>query len=721
MARSFLADPQPVATLVSAAAGDGVVAVDWTAPAGRTAGGEIALYAGRNRASVFDNPGQTLSGSEGRILLQGLDNGTDFFLSLGSAGGGGAPRPLGPVLRVRPGPPIYVDIDADPAGDGTSAGTPTPDIVSAVFTAFLFGGGNVWVAAGDYNGVSLPVFGNVHVYGGFPKDFELAERDPSEHVSRLLGIAGQAVVAVQTGVAPIVIDGFQIDGRGSSATGVNLTNTQADLRALDIWGCARGVKLLAGETMPLEVVIVSCVLHDNTLQGLSTEGAFDLRLEACRFELNGQEGADLGDLIAPDGGVARLVVRGSRFAGNVGEGLDVDLNVPLVGGVGGRFEVDLSSSDFDANGLEGLLVDIEFDAFPGWSADIVVRGCRARANLASGLHFDMDQRSTLLVHRVACSGNAQDGLLVSSETASSMATLSSSSFLGNRGAGVRARTGNVPILATHCVFAGNAGGGMASHPVESAAVSCVAHLQPAPWSGVRIYRSVEIDADGGSPFLNAPVEYGRATAISGANVSLAAVPSVPGGATIELDDDGVTREAVVVSGASLVLDAPPGPRLLPATVAFFSPGADAVEDFRPTAGSPVRGVGMAPPFAPPTDAGVFGSPMGGDPGSDGRADEQIFRVSASVPAWGRVIGANDTLTLTFVGGTPDPASVTSAVHARDAQDQLLGISVAVSNGALLVLPPPGGWPASAWLELHSTLRADSGMPLVPVALPIMAP
>ena len=72
---------------------------------------------------------------------------------------------------------------------------------------------------------------------------------------------------------------------------------------------------------------------------------------------------------------------------------------------------------------------------------------------------------------------------------------------------MRATFGNKPILAGHCILAGNAGGGLVSEVVESTATSSISYLQPNPWFGTRLVADVDVTDPLAGTFQLAPEEY----------------------------------------------------------------------------------------------------------------------------------------------------------------------------------------------------------------------
>src|SRR5439155_6709263 len=132
-------------------------------------------------------------------------------------------------------------------------------------------------------------------------------------------------------------------------------------------------------------------VHDNGADGVHLRGPFAIHFDGSRFDGNGQQGVDCGTLTALNGSTSSLQVTACRFFGNGAEGLDASLSQPPLTNIGaGRFDVSIRGCRFEANALDGLLVDQEHELAPGWYAHIVVRDCEAIGNAGCGVHVDAD-------------------------------------------------------------------------------------------------------------------------------------------------------------------------------------------------------------------------------------------------------------------------------------------------------------------------------------------
>jgi len=139
------------------------------------------------------------------------------------------------------GPPtvLYVDVDAEPGGDGTTWATAFVDLTDALSAAAGSSGqvNQIWVAAGVYKpdratgdrSASFHLGNGLALYGGFAGgETDLAERDVSLNLTTLsgdLGVPGDTsdnsfhVVVADLNDETAVLDGFTITG--GNADGVD--------------------------------------------------------------------------------------------------------------------------------------------------------------------------------------------------------------------------------------------------------------------------------------------------------------------------------------------------------------------------------------------------------------------------------------------------------------------------------------------------------------------
>ena len=480
--------------------------------------------------------------------------------------------------------------------------------------------------------------------------------------------------------------------------------------------CGRGARLRGSGDDVLREKFVGCTFLDND-EGLSVDGPFDLLAERCTFSENAQEGLDAGKLIAPDGEQAGVTLIDCLFARNGAQGADIDLDAPEGGGpTGGSFEIAIDDCAFEANAESGLLVDLDFELHPLWRATVLLRGCEARANGLHGASLDLDAAASVLVHRLSSSGNRGSGFRVTSESRRGMVTLSGSALAGNLGPGAWFSNGNFGAEVAHCVVAGNGGGGLRSDVLESLVHSTVFLEQPDPWPGFTAVGCVEsVGTD--RPFVHAPLGYAAVQGLAGDELRVSA-GTFATGEVAEILDDRVARQITGVSATGLTV-APTVERLAtPFSLSVFPAGsADVLEDYRLSPGSAASGAGMGGPVGPAVDAGVFGGGWDGPPGVEEVLPADPFFVVDRSPDWGVAIGANDDFELVLGGGSPDPATLNTALFAIDPADgSSLPIGFEVRGERVVVHPPAGGWPDGTTVQLYPALRSLDGRPLaVPVA------
>lgn len=716
------AAPLAAPTLVSAVPDNDRLAVRWSAPDAATV---LALFVGPDPATLFAGAPVANPVAGDSLILTGLPSGGDLTVGLALVVGGGF-QPTGALLTVTMRAPIFVDVSANPLGaDGTSPTSAYTSLFPALLDGLIGGGGNIWIAGGSYPPAALPVFPNVHLYGGFASDFALETRDPLLMPSILPGVAGKQLVSID-GPGLVVLDGLVLDGQGLAKAGVQAINAPIEVRGTTILNClGPGLRLrgdLFNEAVPM--LLVDTISIGNFSEGASIIGAVGVTAWGCRFESNVQEGADFDDLTI--GIFKDVAVRFSdcRFAGNGTEGLDLDMATPLLGTPGGDFEISIENCVFEQNGASGLFLDVDFNSTSGARAELTLRGVVSRANRKHGVHLDPDAAATIVIEGLVSTGNAGDGLLLSSDIVPVVASAAHSVLAANLGAGARTIDGQGALLLSHVLVAGNAGDGVRAETGAIGVVSSVAWLQPNPWVGATTHRSV-VAADPLQPVLGRlPVLYTQVSAWDGLvpdTLTLATLPDLT--AALELDADGTTRLVTGTAGVSDVLvDPAPLAVTVPASLTAFPDGADVDEDYRALPGSAADDAGMASPLGTPVDAGPLPSASSTPPGSLDLTGPLPFYLALATPALGSTLTATDSLTLLFAGGTLDPASVDAlSVVARDGQGATLAAVSVVINDALVISPPGGGWPAGSLLiELHDLLASLAGTPLhSPLMLPFV--
>jgi hypothetical protein len=720
-----LADPPPtLPTLLSAAAGPGLARLAWFPASADAPELELALFSAPDAQALdaaiaagipYAGP---LTGSA--LTLAGLADGVELAFAL-------AVRPIGATtwtasgarLRLRPGSVIYVRAGADPAiADGLTPASAFPDPASGVISAFLAGGGNVWISGADYGSQSLGLFGGVHIYGSFDASFAPELRSSADHPTVLRGLSGAPILASLAGTGTAVADGLVLEGDGVAQIGVDAKDLALELRDVVIRACKdRGVRLRntdPGETLEVRLCLVSS--SDNGADGLSLAGAYELAVDASAFESNVQEGIDLNDLVAPAGGTARLALRDVLLAANGTDGLDATLIAPAGGGAGGNFAVSLDGCRAELNGGEGLFVDVDFELTPAWDLSLAIQGTRARSNGLNGIHLDLDDECDALIASSVVSANRGDGLLVSSESAGGFVLLASSILAGNQGAGARAIGGEFTVCASQCVFTGNAEGGLASAVADVRAAGSIAWLQSAAWPAASA--GVDVPAGAATPFVRAPEGWLTALAMSASGISYSGSALPFAGAGLEIDDDGTPR-VIVSAGAELSVDPAPASLAAPAVLALFADAATVAEDWQLAAGSAALGQGLAAAGAPAIDAGPYGVLGSGTPGLGAAVASAPFRVARVIPAPGSALPPGASLAIELLGGDVDASTLSSStVRAVHGDGSTIALDLLLEpDGSVTASPSSGGWGSAPFALEIAGLAAEDGRPLAaPVAL-----
>lgn len=707
--------------LLSAAAGSGAVRVHYRLP---TSGFDTALFHGTTSTNLVSGaPALTgLSGTS--VTVSGLANGTERFFAL-------AIRPTGTttwvqageILRARPSATtIHVDASASAGGNG-SLGAPFRTLQEGMTAMGSQPGANVWVRNGSYTAAVVPP--GAQVYGGFAT-FALADRDPTAGLTIVTATGVQAALDVSTLGNRVVVDGLLLDGNNSGFYGIDMQNVDLDVRSVTVRRFSdRGLRLRNTSTNEnLVVHLISCTVQQNGADGANFFGPFDVRVDACGFDANVQEGIEFGPLVALAGLTSTVSITHSRFANNGAEGVDASLDRPLGVTAGtGNFDVTVRGCTFTGNTLDGLLVDQEHEAAPGWSMRAIVRDCTASNNKLAGVHVDFDSQGQVMLHGIRSTGNGTDGLLVTSEINSGHAVVSACHLAGNLGAGIRTSTGNKIVLASHTTLAGNGQGGFLSQSAarESAAVNCIFDMQSSPTSLVRQFSNVTGTSSSAAVFTNAPIAYTRATAHSSGVLTLPSAPTFAQGSRVELADNGTSFTAVQNVGSTVILDATPTILHLPVAVAAF-PSTSITDDLTLATGSVAIAAGMKETGAANVDAGPLGSPLQTVPGTAEPIADTLVYLDLISPAPNVALGASQPVTLRFAStanpsATVDSATVTNtSVRVVNSTGGVVAAAQAVSASAITLNPPGGGWPSGALrLEVHKSVTVGG----VAVAHPVV--
>lgn len=709
--------------LLSAAAGSGQVRVHYRLPG---AGFEAALFHANSSVNLVSGAAQQEGLTGTSFTVSSLANGQERFFALGIRPTGSSTYvQAGEILRARPSATtIHVDASAAAGGNG-SAGTPFRTLQEGMTAMASQPGANVWVRDGSYTAALVPP--GAQVYGGFAS-FSLGSRDPAAGLTIVTSTGVQAAMEANTAGNRVVIDGFRLDGNNSGFYGIDLQNVDLDVRSVTIRRTSdRGLRLRNTSTNEnLVVQLVGCTVQQCGADGANFFGPFDVRVDACSFDANVQEGIDFGPLVALPGLSSSLSITHSRFANNGAEGVDASLDRPLgITAGNGNFNVTVRGCTFTGNSLDGLLVDQEHEAAPGWSMRTIVRDCTASNNGLAGVHVDFDAQGQLMLHGIRSTGNGTDGILLTSEISSGVAIASACHLAGNLGAGIRTSAGNKIVLASHCTFAGNQQGGMisASAARESSAVNCIFDAQSTPTSLVRQLNNATGNSASAAVFANAPLAYTRATAHSNGVLTLPSAPTFAQGLRVELADDGTAFTAVQNVGSTVILDSTPTILRLPVAVAAF-PSSSVVDNLALAGGSVAIGAGMKELGTGNVDAGPLGSPLQTIPGTAEPIADTLVYLDQIAPAPNVALGASQAVTLRFAstanaGASVDGGSVTNtSVRVINSSGNTVAAGLTTSASTITLAPPGGGWPSGALrLEVHRSVTVGG----VAVSHPVLYP
>ncbi|QDV08196.1 hypothetical protein Poly30_37320 [Planctomycetes bacterium Poly30] len=713
------AGSHPALGLVTAAAGETSIRVGWRAVDLPTDAPAAALFVGTDPDTLLDEAPRPIDPVDLQATVSGLAEDTTYFTRLAFDDGAGGWDAAGPRLMTRTGTPVLVLSGADATiADGLTPATAWPSIEEGIAAASLGGGGNVWVS-GDFQTAEITVPASVDLYGGFDATFELDARDPAGMPATIQGTSTSSVITLARADQSVaVLDGFRIDGSASSDACFEVDQRFCELRSLAGGRAGRGFKLRSADNNnPVEVTMVRCAASVCIAGGTSISGAFDLYMEDCAMSGNGQEGLTADNLTGNVGEVSRVFARDCVFSGNGSEGFDVDLATSGDAG-SGRWVIRLEDCIFSDNALDGCLIDCDYEGEPGWFARFEIEGCEARRNGEAGFHLDVDAQANSHVHRTVAAANRAEGILISSETAPGTVVIDTSALVGNQTYGVRTEMGNVGLLLSHCVVAGNRLGAQFGGVAPILATSSIAYLQPGPWSASDSHRSVDTVQTQPLPFAEAPSALYPVLSFADGVATLAVQPTLGIGATVELNDSGQVLLVESVTGTEVGLADAPTESLAPGVLGWFESGS-VVEDWRLSGGSPALGAGMALPGGPARDAGIFGASVTGAPGRLDLQPVDTFWFAETAPTWSRAIGSSESLVLRFEGGTLDTSTGMAGVDAVDAAGSPVPIGILTAGSVVIVSPPGTGWTTGTRIQVHDSLRTLDGRELcASVAIPL---
>ena len=671
-------------------------------------------------------PGVGLDPSNPQILLTGLETQTRFEAQLFVRREGGSWQPTGSRVEFATGLVIYTNVSSTATSpNGMSPDSAFPSLHIACLIASGMASGthvNVWAAEGTFTDVANVPIKGFALAGGFTQTFELAERDPALHTTRIISASGNipAILSllpdITTGFLSS-IDGLKIDGIGEAQAGVLVNENEHELRNIFVTNCNRGLRLRAeGASTPVDGLLLACETTENDLEGISVAGAWDLGIEGCKSTFNGQEGCQFDKLLCPLGTTVKVRVKDCAFAYNGTDGLDIDLFVdgPNVT-PGGLFDVRVRNCLFAGNGREGCLIDGDYELNDLWTANILVQSVLAHDNQMAGIHCDLDGHARAVVTTSNCKGNGGDGFLFTSESQAGIISLLGCLAQANRGAGARSDLGQFALCTSHCALIGNSQGGIVETALPGYQMNAAAWLQTNPWVPTRTFGSA---ASSGAPlFNNAPGQVIR-TEGTGASFNLLDAPTFGQGATMEWNGDNTPRVATSTSSSSPSLS-PAAPSTSSAYSLAWYPSGSIINDLTPSPGSALTGIGVTALGDPLLDAGPLGLFGGAPPGNSTALTPEPFRVGRLLPSSG--LESMQDLVIELQGGAADPSLLAGRVRVM-MNDTIDSVNVLPDPLGLRLPPPVGGWLPGHRIEVLGGISAISGEPLLgPLAMPVPLP
>lgn len=675
------------------------------------------------RSQDFSSPALETEPGAREARLEGLTDGAPLFLVVRAVDGDGNLDANPIELLATPGRVVYVDAAAEgPTHDGASPDTAYLTINEGVFDAFFGGGGNVWIAAGDY-AETLQIPGGVALYGGFGSEFDPGQRE----LSRIDGSAANDGIftLVDPKDDPVVVDGLHFDGAGRAPFGILAADATLFLSRCRVQSTVSdGVQADgdAAQGRVMRLVMAHCRVEEAGSQGIDLQGAMDTDILDCDVLRCSNEGIQAEDLtVAPDG-FSSIRIERCRVLSNVTDGIDIHFNEidPLIGrtSLRGRELAAIHHNVIAGNLQQGLKLDIDYDPDDEIDGIAIVGYNEITGNGRGGVLFDGDASSLLVFHHNFISRNLEQGVFLSSDLGIANAFASNNVVFANQGTGFLAESGVVFVSAQDSVV-WNRGAGFDATGTSSSAIDAVTATNFSSAAGAfELISSFSGELATESPsFGNVPETVQFATSGTTDSLLLPADHPIAEGDTIEIRDDGVERTVLAVTGGTVQFE-PPLQAAPPAGAAVFGFGEDGIvtENFFPQSGSPLIDAGhpaLQDPDGSPADLGTTGGPFA-----------TSFGVDLSRPAPGGLpfsIRSIEPLPFSLLpAGTPIVLQLTAAIDAATAEAAVFlaadGLPVTAGvqvDGSTLRISPPGDLVSGSRLVLiaNSELLDASGRPL----------
>ena len=477
------------------------------------------FLASRSGKHDFDTPSAITSAGATTHTIVDLPDGEPQFVVVRAIDEQGQSDDNEYQWPALPNPVLYVDDNAEPGGDGTSAEKPLQTIDQAIGEAIGLPGVNIHVAAGRYS-EQLLLFEGMAIYGGFPPGFT-GPSDPAIHLTILSGKPQRDVLIIPPGQRLVVIDGFSFDGANQARRAIVADDCLIRISHCQIHSFRdKGIQIETDrdEDGASLGVIHHCTFSNNGGDGVRIEGFIDLALRDCTLVENGQSGISVSPMLPRIGEKARIEMERCVISRNHDVGLSIRIDAPLGGGEDpARVRIGLRGILVQGNHDHGASIDVRYPENALVDLRIRIEQSSFLENSLSGIHIDADAPGDLSISECSFLGNrGEESILVTGDSTRALTRIRSCLIAAGPRFGVRLM--DIGLLdVSRCLFVDNGG--------PSIFVSDQQRLRARMWACSGI---------GASP---------RGTRIEGADLRNGAAEARPGYVSVrEVLDDSVRIE-----------------------------------------------------------------------------------------------------------------------------------------------------------------------------------
>lgn len=552
----------------------------------------------------FSAPSLIITGQTD-VTLDGLENGVQLNVVVKARDADQELDPNENSWPVTPNPVRYVRSGAASAGaDGLTPGSAFPSLAQAVANSISMNGVNLFVAEGLYP-ENLFLFSGMMLFGGFPAEFGITQRDPDLYLTQF-GIAFPTdLVQLRPGDLLNGIDGISLAGNNIAESCVLADDCNARItRCKMSSSITQGIDLRSDylEGNKIRCLIANCVVTDCGGEGIRIQGIPEIRIDNCEIRNNLNEGIESQWIRASTEDNARIEITRCVVRNNGDEGIDLDIasipELPPELTHGAQVRVRIRHCSVVENQLEGIVVDLDNSNTDGMDVRVRIDDSLIRANGTSGIYLDADASAAFRVARCQISANHFDGISCTGLPSGPVLSVQHCNIIGNGGAGI-ATFGLGSLAAWHCWVDGNAGGIFRS-PRGSVTFQNSVLAPGSPELDISSFRYCLVDGQlipanlpegvlyAEPQLIGRPILFARGTALADGSLQLINNQTAPANCTVEIADDGILRQIVSREGSIITLDPPLSAAASGVAVFFWHPGEGPIEDSTPLPGSPMN-------------------------------------------------------------------------------------------------------------------------------------